>query len=200
MPGTPPARSQEHPGYRGGVSDAPVPIHPSDDERSATEATLRAAVVEGRITLDEFGDRVGQALATTSRQELDDLTADLPAQREPSPSTAKDTTWIFGIFGGGDRTGRWRLSRRCRVVNVMGGNDLDLRAATISSPITDITVVSVMGGSDIIVPDGIEVDAGGFALFGGNDVGLSDTVPPPGAPIVRIRAYSLMGGTDITRG
>ncbi len=182
------------------MSDEPLPIHPSDDERSTTETTLRSAVVEGRITLDEFGDRIGHALAATSRQELEALTADLPVQQQqPLPSTTKDTTWIFGIFGGGDRTGRWRLTRRCRVVNVMGGSDLDLRSATISHAVTEITVVSVMGGSDIIVPDGIEVDAGGFALFGGNDVRLSDTPPPPGAPIVRVRAYSLMGGTDIKR-
>jgi hypothetical protein len=54
-----------------------------------------------------------------------------------------------------------------------------------------------MGGSDIIVPEGVDVRMGGFALMGGNDLELDGPPPPPGAPIVRVRAFSLMGGTDV---
>lgn len=174
------------------------PVRPSDPEREAAQEALRAAVVEGRITLDEFGDRIASAYTTTSRQELVALTADVPVV--PSPSVpSKATTWIFGIFGGDDRAGRWKLAKKCWVINVMGGADLDLRSATISGPVTDITVISIMGGSDIIVPDGVEVEPSGFALFGGNDVRLSGDPAPPGAPLLRIRAFSFMGGTDIKR-
>ncbi|HTI32120.1 MAG TPA: LiaF domain-containing protein [Miltoncostaea sp.] len=84
------------------------------------------------------------------------------------------------------------------MVNVMGGADLDLRQATVEAGETRITVFSLMGGSTIVVPEGVAVDAGGFAFMGGNDVRLEGRPPPPGAPRLRVRAWSLMGGTDVT--
>ncbi len=172
----------------------------SDADRDATVNTLQDAVSDGRLTLDEFGERVGRALAAGSRGELAALTADLPEPQTPvATPTSERTSWIFGILGGGDRKGRWRLPARCRVINVMGGADLDLRHATISAPVSDITVVSIMGGSDIVVPDNVEVDLRGFALFGGNDLRTGSTPAPPGAPLLRVRAISIMGGTDVKR-
>lgn len=100
-------------------------------------------------------------------------------------------------MGGGDRKGRWRIAARSTVVNVMGGADLDLRDALIDSNETVITVISVMGGSDIIVPEGVDVQLGGFAVMGGNDFEIEGPRPGPGAPVVRVRAFSLMGGTDV---
>jgi hypothetical protein len=105
---------------------------------------------------------------------------------------------VLGIMGGGDRTGRWRVAPRCTVVNVMGGADLDLRQASVEAAETEITVWSLMGGSTIVVPEGVEVDAGGVAFLGGNDVRLGGPSPPPGAPRLRIRCRSLLGGSDVT--
>ena len=65
---------------------------------------------------------------------------------------------------------------------------------------SEIRVFSLMGGSDVIVPDGVHVEVGGFALMGGNDLKLKGRpAPGPGAPVVRVRAYSVMGGTDVKR-
>lgn len=50
---------------------------------------LKAAFVQGRLTRDEFGTRVGQALASQTYAELTKVTADLPAglmeARPPRP-------------------------------------------------------------------------------------------------------------------
>ncbi|WP_040491191.1 DUF1707 SHOCT-like domain-containing protein [Ilumatobacter nonamiensis] len=174
------------------------PVRASPEERDAAEQTLRTAVVDGRITLDEFGDRIAGALTATYRQELVALTADVPAVVQPSvPAKARE--WVFGVLGGDDRSGRWKVAKKTRVVNFMGGADLDLRSATISGPVTEITVVSVMGGSAIVVPDSVEVEPSGFALLGGNDVQLTDAPAPPNAPLIRIKTISIMGGTDIKR-
>jgi len=86
------------------------------------------------------------------------------------------------------------------VVNVLGGADLDLREAVLETPAVEITVWSVMGGSDVIVPDGVHVELDGFALLGGNHLRLEGPEPPPGAPVVRVRAWSLLGGTDVKTG
>jgi len=56
-----------------------------DAERDVTTRQLRECFAQGRLTMDEFNDRLGQALAATTQGELDRLTHDLPPTR---PSTA----------------------------------------------------------------------------------------------------------------
>ena len=90
-------------------------------------------------------------------------------------------------MGGSERTGRWRVAERCNVVNVMGGSEIDLCDAELSDEVTAINVYSLMGGCEIRVPDGVEVQVSKFALMGGHEVELGNELPPPGAPIIRIR-------------
>ena len=180
------------------ASDAqpPGPLRASDAERERTVELLRAASGDGRLTLEELAERVEGALVAKTRDELEPLTADLPSPALAATPRA-GTRWTVGILGGGDRKGRWRIASRSNVVNVLGGADLDLRDALIDSNETVITVVSILGGSDIIVPEGVEVELGGFALMGGNDLKVEGPRPRPGAPVVRVRAFSLLGGTDV---
>ena len=159
-------------------------------------ARLRTAAGEGRLTLDELAGRLERALSAVTRAALEPLTTDLPEQ--PAPSAPQARRWIIGIMGGGDHEGRWRIGSRCTVVNLMGGADLDLTDAIVEGSETEIRVFSLMGGSDIVVPDGVHVELSGFAFMGANDLRLDDgPLPPPGAPVVRVRAYSVMGGTDV---
>jgi hypothetical protein len=182
----------------------------SDAEREAVVARLRDAAGEGRLTVEELAERIDATYAARTRAELEPLTADLPApgERAPyAPAAAADAAApaparpaaavVLGILGGGDRSGRWRVPARMTVVNVMGGADLDLREAVLETPEVEITVWSLMGGSDVIVPEGVHVELEGFGLLGGNELRLEGPEPPPGAPVVRVRAWSLMGGTDV---
>ena len=176
-------------------------IRASDNEREVVVDRLRTAAGEGRLTLDELANRLDQALAAATRADLDPLTTDLPQESAPAPSAATARRWIVGIMGGGDHRGRWRIASRCTVVNLMGGADLDLTNAIVQDSETEIRVFSLMGGSDIIVPHGVHVELSGFAFMGGNDLRLENMLPPPlGAPVVRVRAYSIMGGTDVKLG
>ena len=182
----------------------------SDAEREAVVTRLRDAAGEGRLTVEELAERIDAAYAAQMRAELEPLTADLPAPAErvaftpaaapaagpPAPARA-GSPLVFGILGGGDRKGRWRVPPRMTVVNVMGGADLDLRDAVLETPDVEITVWSLMGGSTITVPEGVHVELEGFAIMGGNDLRLEGGDAPPGAPVVRVRAWSLMGGTDV---
>src|ERR687896_695525 len=157
----------------------PPAIRASDAEREAVVARLQTAAGEGRLALDELAGRLDRALGAVTRSELEVLTADLPEQAAPAPPATKARRWIVGIMGGGD---------------------LDLTGAVVEGPETEIQVFSLMGGSKIVVPDGVHVDLGGFAFMGGNSLRLEGApTPPPGAPVVRVRAYSIMGGTDVRR-
>ena len=180
----------------------------SDAEREAVVARLRDAAAEGRLTVEELAERIDGAYAATTQAELEPLTADLPAPATgssplhvagspPAPGDRRGPSLLLGILGGGNRRGRWRVPERMTVVNVLGGADLDLREATLSAPEVEITVYSLLGGSDIVVPEGVHVELEGFALLGGNDLRLTGAEPAPGAPVVRVRAWSLLGGTDV---
>jgi hypothetical protein len=57
-----------------------------------------------------------------------------------------------------------------------------------------------MGGSNIRVPQGLNVELSDFAFMGGNSSALGDERPDPGGPTLHIRVISIMGGTDIKRG
>jgi hypothetical protein len=172
----------------------------SDAERDAVVERLRTAAGEGRLGLDELADRLDRALSAVTRADLEPLAADLPEQPAPAPSGGGGRRWIVAIMGGGRHRGRWRIASRCTVVNVMGGSDLDLTEAIVEGPETEIRVFSLMGGSNVIVPDGVHVELGGFAFMGGNDLKIEGRpAPHAGAPVVRVRAYSVMGGTDVKR-
>jgi hypothetical protein len=103
-------------------------------------------------------------------------------------------------MGGHDKRGRWRPAPRCTVVNIMGGSDIDLNDAELPGPLTEIRMYSIMGGGEIRVPNGVDVQVSNFALMGGNDVKLGDEIAPPGAPRIHIRLVSIMGGSDVARG
>jgi hypothetical protein len=116
--------------------------------------------------------------------------------RRGEPGTRR----VISVMGGHDRNGRWRLAPRCTVVNVMGGSDLDLNDAELADEVVDLTVFSFMGGGNIHVPDGLNVEVSDFAFMGGNDVQLGVERPDPEGPLLRIRLISIMGGTDVKRG
>jgi len=56
-----------------------------------------------------------------------------------------------------------------------------------------------MGGATIYIPDSVELDVGGFSLMGGNTEIGSERPPRPGAPVIKLRAWNLMGGATIYR-
>ena len=63
-----------------------------------------------------------------------------------------------------------------------------------------LTVFSLMGGSEVRVPEGLNVECSEFAFMGGNGITLGDSRPDPGGPTLHLRVISIMGGTDVKRG
>jgi hypothetical protein len=174
-------------------------VRASDAEREQTVALLRDATAEGRLTLDEFSQRIEAAYAAKTRDELETLTTDLPATVAVPASRRSPRSFTISIFGGSDRKGRWRVARRHWVLSLFGGSDLDLREASLEGGEATISIVDVFGGTDVYVPEGIEVDFSGFGLFGGTDEHGRELPARPGAPVLHVRAFCLFGGTDLWR-
>ena len=181
------------------TSETPA-IRASDSEREHTVELLQRHSVDGRLTLEEFAGRMERAYEAKTRDELEELTRDLPetgAATTPARRQKAPTRWIVSVMSGTEKRGRWRLARNTNVICVMGGAELDLRHAVLEDVDSTITVIAVMGGAEIIVPEGVDVDVDGFAFMGGKEFKPSATPPPPSAPSVRIKAYALMGGIEV---
>jgi hypothetical protein len=183
------------------VNEQHPELRVSDAEREATVVRLREAGGEGRLTLEELAERVEAADAARTRGDLDALTADLPAglgSGMPLDVPRKERRWIVAIMGGETRKGRWRPSRTTNAIAVMGGIEIDLREAELADG-AEILAVPVMGAVSITVPEGVSVEMSGFALMGGNSGPDDKVLPLPNSPIIRVRAFSLMGGVVVER-
>lgn len=80
MPKHPTPRSIE------GMSDTPTRIRASDAERERVVTRVQHASAEGRLTLAETEERIGAVYAAKYLDELETVTADLPAER---PATGR---------------------------------------------------------------------------------------------------------------
>jgi DUF1707 SHOCT-like domain len=179
------------------VSGQPA-VLASDAERDRAVERLRTSAVDGRLTLEEFAQRMSSAYEARTRDELEQLTRDLPAEHAPAqPPPRASASWIVAIMGGAARKGRFRLGLKTQVLAVMGGSDIDLRQAELEGPEVTITIYAVMGGAHVIVPEGVFVDLSGLSIMGGKDHRPGTEPVPPGAPVVRIRAYTVMGGVSV---
>jgi hypothetical protein len=175
------------------MAEQNVALRVSDADRERTVAVLGEHHAVGRLSYEEFVERMDSAYEARTQSELDRLTTDLPAPTGPPPERKR--RWVVSIMGGTDRTED--VADEHVVLDVMGGSDLDLRHARFPDGEARVTAISIMGGSDIWVPEGARVELSGFALMGGND----NRVPPGGGgPLIRVRAWSLMGGIDVRTG
>jgi hypothetical protein len=187
------------------MSDQPSPpILASDAERERTSEALRQASVEGRLTLDEFSERVEQALAARTRDELQAVTRDLPAVAPGRPvqpvqgmAVRQPVRSSISIMSAVERKGFWRVDEETLAVAVMGSVKLDLRGAAISAPVTTINAYVMMGSLDVIIPFGVEVELEGIAIMGSKEAKLKGPPPAPGAPVVRVNAFNLMGSVTV---
>ena len=170
-------------------------VRASDVEREQAVARLREAAAEGRLTLEEFTERIDGAYGARTRGDLDVLVRDLPeASAAPVMLPARRTPrrWIVSVMGNADRGGRWRVAEHATAVTLMGNATIDLRQAELSGPELTITVFTAMGNTHVIVPPGVDVDLSAIAIMG-NRFDKSRSDAKPGAPLVRVTGVVVMG-------
>ncbi len=178
-------------------------VRVSDAERDATVERLSAATGDGRLTLEEFSQRMELATTARTRADLDRVVADLPADAATAGSAvstgaSSGSSWHISPIGGLKIRGPWRMKRHVIVGALVGGAQLDLSQAQLAAPQVMLTQVALVGGSNITIPPGIRVETSGFSLIGGTRIDRGPE-PGPGAPTVHIRSFSLVGGTRIRR-
>jgi hypothetical protein len=106
----------------------------------------------------------------------------------------------LSVFGDVTRTGPWPAGRRLSPVAVFGDIDLDLRQATLPADGLAVTAIAPFGDIDVLVPEGVEVDVGGFTLFGSKRTSVREVDAGSQAPTVRVRGFSLFGSLKVRSG
>ncbi|MCW0216283.1 MAG: DUF1707 domain-containing protein [Pseudonocardia sp.] len=178
-----------------------MPSDGLDPQRQAAQQQLERAVGEGRLTLDEFTDRAGRVWSADSEAALTRTVADLPARIVGQSTPARST--IIGLIGDISRRGRWSLRRRTTAVLLIGDVELDLRTATLApgdeQDVQDVQVTtwSVIGDVALTVPEGVEVEIGGFTIIGDRKLDLAPVPRVQGTPVIRIRVFSLIGDVKV---
>jgi hypothetical protein len=178
------------------ADDARVPaVRASDDERELVIGRLRAAAAEGRLTFEELADRVEAAAGSVTREELDRLTADLPAASAPRAEIAAPTQFS-AVFGDVRRGGSWTVPAESRWRSVFGDVVLDVREARMTSPEVRIEARSFFGDVELLVPEGIEVDLHARTLFGDVKQEAGDAAAP-GAPRIVLTGVTVFGDVRV---
>jgi hypothetical protein len=187
--------------YLPGMDDPatdPSQLLASDAERDHSVLVLRDAVAEGRLTLEEFGERVGGAQTARTHGELARLTADLPQRPLPVPAGASEPVRYNAVCSHITRSGAWELPSRSHWRAICGTVDIDLREVRLHDAEIELQVFNLFGTVTVLVPPGIAVEVDGGGLFASQIIDPPPFPPPAGAPRVRIRA-SGPGGTLYVR-
>ncbi len=190
---------------------------PAPDLREPQEGTIKALTThfaKDRIDAEEFEARVDRVYRARSLQELESITADLPALPDSAgePATRESRTpalaaadevrkfqVIAALMGGTERKGTWIPPRKLSVPSIMGGVSLDFREARFGPGVTEVHALAFMGGIEIIVPPDLHVESSGLGIMGGFE-GLDQqgTSNDSDLPTLRVQGLALMGGVEIS--
>jgi hypothetical protein len=180
------------------------------EARERAIARLSDAFAHDVITVEEFERRLTLAHRAETLADMGATVSDLngevavPAEILPAqnPMTSLASSLAMGrvaaLWGGVERRGPWTPPRQLQVIAFMGGIVLDFREAFLSPGVTEVQVVALMGGVQIIVPPGLAVHVSGAAIMGGfGHVERTPVRPDPTQPLLRVSGLALMGGVSI---
>ena len=189
-------------------------LRASDADRERVADILREALAEGRLDMEEFGERLDATYKARTYGELTPITRDLPVAASVNlvKGPEGDGGWASRITGGEgsstlgvavmsgfERKGRWTAPRRFNCFAFWGGGEIDLREANFADREIVINCVAIMGGLNVIVPPGIEVATRGIGIMGGFDQSEDGVPGDPGAPRVVITGFAFWGGVGVER-
>ena len=172
----------------------------SDADRDRAVIMLREHLLAGRLTMEEFSERVDAVLRARYGRELAQVQDDLPALFADTAvaSRRKPVRVTTALLSHVVRRGRLRLRRWTVAGSVLGDLDFDLREVTIDRRRTAVTVLAVLGNADVYLPDGINVEVSGVSVLG-HRRDWGDDKDRPDAPTVHVRVLGLAGTVDVWR-
>ncbi len=178
----------------------------SDADRDRVMDVLREAVGDGRLTAEEFEERLEAAMSSRTYGELAELTADLvaaPVPPAPGASSAPAAGEIRIRQRGGSfsRTGQWTVPRRLDLRPSWCDVTLDFTDAVITHD-TLLIDMNMRGGTlTLVTRPGVVVDADALRVRY-TDVELHPGAAPGAPVILRVQLVGRMryGRIEVQRG
>jgi hypothetical protein len=168
---------------------APRDLRASDSDRERVVAMLGDAFADGRLSTEEYSERMPLALAARTLGELARLTADLAAP-EHQPVRLDGGQPVAGIFAAAERRGRWVVPATLTCAAVFGEVILDLSEALLQERHVVISVYAVCGRVRLIVPAGVEVVLNGTPILGRQRGATARRIPTSSeVPVIEVRGY-----------
>ncbi|WP_232663143.1 DUF1707 SHOCT-like domain-containing protein [Pseudonocardia sp. TRM90224] len=151
------------------ASDSPSsqpsrPIRAGDAEREDTARQLHDAFVEGRLTVDEFSERMRIAAGALHRGDLADLLADLPGTELLALDAPRSTEVATGRGSDVAMGAGWLVPSTVVVQRLIGDTVLDLAAARLTRVLTHVRVDVRVGNLLMIVAPDTGVDTAGLRV------------------------------------
>ncbi|RBY85410.1 DUF1707 domain-containing protein [Blastococcus sp. TF02A-26] len=180
-------------------ADRTPAVRASDADREAVVARLQTALTEGRIDVDEFGERVAAAYAAVTTADLAGPVADLPGPAPAAAPAAAPAPVVGGrapervtsFFGDVVVQGGTALPQA--IATVFGDIRLDLRGLRTSADRVELGLGAVFGDVEVVVDEGVEAELQGWTVFGDKRTELAPVPRAPGTPLVVVRARTLFG-------
>ncbi|MCW2881624.1 MAG: hypothetical protein JWQ95_5724 [Sphaerisporangium sp.] len=180
-------------------------LRASHEDRDQVVEQLRVAAGDGRLTIEELGERLETALAARTYGELERVLLDLPAVPGAAPSKApapvsKDILRLQTGSGKIHRAGVWAVPGRLEVATRSGQAIVDFTEAVITRQTMDLTVSIGSGNLLLIVPPEVTVDVESVSIRSGTV--RQRARRQPGVPIKLLVSVSgsIQSGRIVVRG
>jgi Cell wall-active antibiotics response 4TMS YvqF len=105
--------------------------------------------------------------------------------------------WVVSMFGDTTRSGSWGTGKHLSPIAVFGDIDLDFRQATTPAGRVAINAIAPFGNIEVLVPDGIQVDVGGFTPFGSKKIAVANVPTNTSTAVIRVRGFTLFGSLRV---
>lgn len=165
------------------MSDLTPRMRAGDADRDVIIDVLQDAHANGRLSLDEFGERQSQALEARFHDELAPLVADLPERGAGSAVAAPrhghqshavapgsiPAAWSATVLSGRDIT-LAPGSAGLKDIAFWGGSEIHLDEVMGPGVTVTLELHAIMAGHDIYVPEGVRVVDESFAVMAGNEI------------------------------
>lgn len=168
----------------------PPGVRAADADRDAVVARLQTAMAEGRLDMDEFGQRASAAYAAVTLGELDDLLADLPRHAPTEIVGTRTPDTVTSVFGDVKLAG---VTPPHRVSTVFGDVRIDLRAVRTDAPRIELFLSTIFGDIDVIVAEGVDGELHGRTVFGDRKIDLAPVRRVAGTPRVIVHGRTTFG-------
>lgn len=150
----------------------------TDDDRRRVAELLQTACGDGRIDLDEFTTRVGDAWEAETDTELAMATAGL------TPAAGGLAAWWPGAW--------------LRSLTAFGTSTVEIGPAR-ADGVVEVSGTCLFGDVALTVPDGVAVEMSGISLFGTHEVAVRPIPRTAATPVVRVGVHVLFGTLRITQ-